>query len=95
VNGATLAADYKQAKAVGNRAECRRIQASLVIQYRGRVAALVRRMVTAPHWEAAEQVGLIGVLVANEKFDASRGDFWLFAGPFARAEIDTWLTREG
>ena len=80
--------------------ERKRIRAAVVEAYRPQVAALVRKLVPTHHGEEGLQVGLIGVLVALEKYDAPRctkvgGDrgaaFWNFARTYVRDEIRTWL----
>lgn len=70
----------------------RRIQSEVVTEYRNRVASYVRRRLAPRHWQEAEQVGLIGLLVALEKFDASRGiAFWFFAVTYVRDELNAWM----
>lgn len=70
----------------------RRIQGEIVVKYRGRLASYVRRHLSARHWQEAEQVGAIGLLVALEKFEPSRGvPFWFFAVQWVRKEIQRWL----
>jgi len=73
----------------------RAARAAVVEAYRPRVRALVRRMAPAEHRSEGEQVGLIGVCVALERFDAARAQdgFWPFAMRFARGELEMWLGR--
>lgn len=78
-------------KATTDRAERRRLQAKVVELYRLRVVALAHRAVPREYWREAEQVGLIGLLVALEKFDPEgKHDFWYLASTAVRDEIRTW-----
>lgn len=75
--------------------ERRRIQEEVIESCRGRVSALVRRMVSQrEHWREAEQVGAVGVIVALGRYDANRNDsFWGFAHLIVRDEIEMWMGR--
>lgn len=93
----TVAAGYKGTTDLVAR---RRIQAQVVEAYRAHVASYVRKHVAQAHSKEAEQVGVIGVLVALEKYDAGivcavGGDrgaaFWNFARMYVRDEIRRWL----
>ena len=76
----------------------RQIQAAVVKAYRSRVRSYVRRRMAPRHWEEAEQVGSIGVLVALEKFESGRmgvdrgAAFWRFAFLYVRHEIQRWVS---
>ena len=87
---------YKAADRAGKRA----IQAAVVAAHREDVARFVRRALRGrqAHWEEAEQVGRLGVLVGLEKYDPEiagpdrgRKSFWLFVFPYVRDEIQRWM----
>src|SRR5580693_1631945 len=86
---------YKQA---ASQAERTRLQTAVLMAYRTHVAGFVRRFVHNPaHRPEAEQVGLLGLLVALEKYDpsllgADRGArFWSFATLHVRYEVQRWM----
>jgi DNA-directed RNA polymerase specialized sigma subunit len=85
---------YKNAKDL---AERRRIQAAVIEANRARVRAFVRRFVPRKQdWADGEQEGLLGVLLALEKWDPTRprysdNAFWGFAYLYVRQQIRTWL----
>jgi hypothetical protein len=80
----------------------RRIQAETISTYRAKVEALAKRMVPGPpHVEEATQAGLIGLLIALEKYDPARvapattahsSPFWFFARAYVRNEIQQWIS---
>lgn len=78
---------YRTAKSI----ERRRIQVEIVRACRPFLAWLARGLAPddAPD---AEKVGVVGVLIALEKYDPARGAFWPFARPFVRDEIERWLS---
>jgi DNA-directed RNA polymerase specialized sigma24 family protein len=76
----------------------RRIQAEVVDAHRDAVARIVRTLVASPLYrEDAEQAGLIGVLVALEKYQPGLmgedrgGAFRHFMFTYVRHEIQQWL----
>jgi hypothetical protein len=70
----------------------RRLQAAVVAAQRSRVAEAAREMVPPEHRAEAEQVGLIGVLLALEEHAPETGrPFRLGALDMAKAEIRAWL----
>ncbi|HXB26786.1 MAG TPA: hypothetical protein VNV25_18815 [Gemmatimonadaceae bacterium] len=81
---------------IGGRSGQRQLQALVVAAHRAEVAAVVRKIVPSKHWEEAEQLGALGVLVALEKYDPKTGSdrvggFWNFARRHVRREIRKWL----
>jgi hypothetical protein len=70
-----------------------RIQRAMVFEYRSLVATLIRRRgVPEPLRDEAIQVGMLGVLVALERFNPDAGGTLRSAAwAGARAEIDRWL----
>ena len=79
-------------------AERRRIQGEVIARYRDRLARFVKVALWSPHLHAeAIQVGLIGLLVALEKWDPEHqehyddGAFFGFATMHIRNEIRKWL----
>lgn len=77
--------------------ERRRIQAAVIANYRNHVRTCVRKAVPAEHYEEAEQVGALGLLVALEQYDPKligpdRGAaFWWFARLIVQNEIQRWM----
>lgn len=81
----------------------RRLQSSVVEAYRDRVSGAVRRLVRDPDNRVeAEQVAMLGLLVALERYDRAAahpegpredrgGAFWHFAFPFVRNEVQRWM----
>jgi DNA-directed RNA polymerase specialized sigma subunit len=77
-------------RAANDPAERRRIQAATVAAFRPEVERLVEEL-PARRRREAEQVGLIGVLVALEKYDAARGiAFATLAQAEALRELARW-----
>ena len=81
-----------------DKATRRRLQAAVVAEYRAKVSAFAARYVSADHRAEAEQVGLIGLLIALERYEPSllvddrvAVFFWSFASRFVRDEIRAWL----
>lgn len=92
-------ADVASYRATTDPLERRRIQAEVVEAYRPRVANLVRCLFrrNPEHWREAEQVGLIGLLTALEKYDPDlltgedQGNrFWYLAYYYVKNEIRAW-----
>lgn len=81
-------------KQTTDRTERRRLRACVVADYRSRVTSIVRSVLPREHWDEGLQVGLLGLLVALEKFDPSAGrDFWYCASTAVRDEIRAWRDR--
>lgn len=85
--------------ATTDRAERRRLEEAVLIAYRPQVARFVRRRVHEKHWQEAEQVGLIGLLVALQKYDPiprpgfeEPTPFWFFAMAWVRKELQRWVS---
>lgn len=88
-----------------DRNERRRIQAEVLAANREHVVWFVRKTVAPQHRAEAVQVGLLGVLIALEKYDregafAKRGEtpredrgaaFWFFASKYVHKEIQKWM----
>ncbi len=72
----------------------RLIQSAAVLQCRPYVSRLVRRTFAPRRQMEAEQVGVIGVLVALENFDPRRGpSFRALVHRHVRQELDRWTGR--
>ena len=85
----TPEAEYRNATTAARR---RSLQTAVVVAYRDRIAALVRRRFPAELRDEAAQVAAIGLLVALEKYDPDRGvPFWPFAVPWVRSELELWV----
>lgn len=70
----------------------RKVQAEVVAKYRPRVRDLVRELVSdASRWEEAEQVGLIGALIALEKHSVISPTFGARVEEEVRVELQDWL----
>lgn len=90
--------------ATADKAERRRLQASVVVAYRAHVDSVARKLLPPQHLEEATQAGCIGLLLALEKYDrdaafagAARPDtgaaFWNYAKRFVLDEIRDWRDR--
>ena len=78
--------------------ERQRIKTKVVVAYRPMVAGQARRMAPPRHWEEAEQAGMVGLLVALDRYDDPTPDrgaksFWGFAVLYVRDEIQQWMDR--
>ncbi len=80
--------------------ERKRIRAAVVVECREKVGAFVRRILPREHHEEAIQCGIIGLLVALDKYDDAiagpdlgKKSFWGYAFPFVQNEISNWVDR--
>jgi DNA-directed RNA polymerase specialized sigma subunit len=73
----------------------RRMQREIVCIYRGRVEAMARRFVPSADVEAGTQAGLVGLLLALEKYNGEGDSFWFYAAGRVRAEIEKWRAGAG
>ena len=63
---------------------------AVVEKYSPHVANFCRQYCPG-HQQEGFQAGIVGLLVALEKFDPSRGYFWPFAKLVVRSEIQKWM----
>ena len=75
-----------------DKSERRRLRTEVLEAYRGHVRSYVRKQLSVQHWEEAEQVGLIGLWYALEKYHADE-PFWPFAEGYVNAELTKWTER--
>jgi RNA polymerase sigma factor (sigma-70 family) len=62
-------------------------------QVRGYVARLIRALAPAHQGSKdAVQAGMVGLLVAREKYDESKSPFWPFAKFYIRDEVQKWVS---
>jgi RNA polymerase sigma factor (sigma-70 family) len=88
----SLTQRYKQA---ADRPEKRRLRLEAVRTYTRDVRGYVRTLVPREHWDEGAHVGMIGVIVALEKYEPQSGEvddaaFWTFARPFVCDEVQSW-----